>query len=191
MVPVFENTSLCLHFIMRFHRSIKHKSYTTHILIGQTWQPRSTCVKKMKLFVAVLWEMQEDHRTWCPRFFLVFQMYQRTQGCVKKYVRALTYQTLGDIIENLIPEGECVASLVSVKDQSELDVGMTQACMDAFDVKRVVLRGDSLTPTQASKPSVFDILMEESTRLTSLPAWRFVYTKTFSQQIAHVLLIFE
>ena len=65
-------------------------------------------------------------------------MYQRTQGCVKKYVRSLTYQTLGDIIENLIPEGECVVSLVLMKDQSELDVGMTQACMDAFDVKRVV-----------------------------------------------------
>ena len=97
-------------------------------------------------------------------------------------------------IENLIPEGECVASLVSVKDQSELDVGMTQACLDAFDIKRVktVLRGDSPTPTQASKRSVFaNILMEESNRLTILPARRFVYTQTFSQQITHVLLIFE
>ena len=63
-----------------------------------------------------------------------------------------------------------MVSLVSMKDQSELDVGMTQACMDAFDVKRVVLRGNSPTPTQASKPSVFDILMEESNRSTSLPA---------------------
>lgn len=65
-----------------------------------------------------------------------------------------------------------MASLVSVKDQSELDVGMTRACLDAFDIKRVkiVLRGDSPTPAQASKPSVFDVLMEESNRSTSLPA---------------------
>ena len=62
---------------------------------------------------------------------LAFRMYQS----FKKYVCALTYHTLGDIIENLIPEGECVVSLVSVKDQSELDVGMTQACLDVFDIQ--------------------------------------------------------
>ena len=62
---------------------------------------------------------------------LAFRMYQS----FKKYVCALSYHTLGDIIENLIPEGECVVSLVSVKDQSELDVGMTQACLDVFDIQ--------------------------------------------------------
>lgn len=37
-------------------------------------------------------------------FFLHFECIKGPKVVFKKYVRALTHQTLGDIIENLIPE---------------------------------------------------------------------------------------
>ena len=155
---------------MRFHWSIKHKSYTTRILIGQTWQPRSTCMEKMKLFVTVPWEMEHD--TQGQGSFLHFECIKGPKVVFRKYVRALTYQTLGDIIENLIPEGECVASLVSVNLMLEWrELAWTHLTFNKR--AKIVLRGDRPTPAQASKPSVFDVLMEESNRSTSFPARRF------------------
>ena len=68
--------------------------------------------------------------------FLHFECVKGPKLVFRKYVRTFTYQTLGDIIENLIPEGESIVSLFLEIDHSELHAGMTRACLDDFNVKR-------------------------------------------------------
>ena len=58
--------------------------------------------------------------------FLHFECVKGPKLVFRKYVRTFTYQTLGDIIENLIPEGESILSLFSEIDHSELHAGMTK-----------------------------------------------------------------
>ena len=119
--------------------------------------------------------------------FLHFECIKGPKLVFRKYVRTFTYQTLGDIIENLIPEGESIVSIFSEIDHSELHAGMTRACLDDLNVKRVKIR-DSPTHSPASKtlPSVFDVLMEETSKTTSLPARRL---NCFHNR-SHVLLFY-
>ena len=122
-----------------------------------------------------------------PHTFYHLECTTGTKLVVKKFIKAVPNETLGDILERAIPPSCRVCGVFTAEDKSthssELDLTMTTQALNEFGVKRISVKvatiesesaSDSETNNRPSlQPSAIEMLMQES-RKSVLPERRCV-----------------